>query len=67
MRFIIEHSNTKREIKGSFRICASKEDLLFLSEQLAKEAKDFSYGWIEIHEPLPQMTEANTKPRHWDE
>lgn len=52
MKFIISHSNTKREIDGTFSICASRDDIMKLVEQLRSHLLDssWSYGWHTIHD-----------------
>ena len=70
MKFIIEHSNTKRNIIGNFNICGSSGDLRILAEQILMQIGDpdvprFIYGWIHITESQPSI--VNTKPKEWDE
>jgi hypothetical protein len=68
MKIIIEHSQTKREIKGSFNICASVSDLREIAEQInmrLKISSNMTYGWISIVEPADSI--VNTEPKGWDE
>lgn len=68
MKIIIEHSVTKREIKGSFNICGSAEDLHSLMRQLKSRLESdvqFNYGWINIYESA-QVSIADTPPIPWD-
>lgn len=68
MKLVIDHSETKREIFGPFKICGSREDIKLLATQLASRLNDesWSYGWTVIHESMPGDL-VNTKPTHWDE
>jgi len=71
MKIIIEHKNRKRTIVGSFRICGNAEDLLRVARQvlLALDHPEEEYchasadGWIDIHAPLPPIT--NTPTVQW--
>lgn len=67
MKLIIAHSKTKRVIKGDFKICATKGDLIYLAEVILRNInrQDFSYGWIDIHEPIPSI--VNSPPEAWDD
>lgn len=67
MKFVITQGNVKRELCGSFSLCASRYDLERLKSQieialLADEK--FTYGGIEIHEPLPRGV-VNEPPQPW--
>lgn len=66
MKIVIEHSQTKRLIDGTFGICASREDLESLARQIKARLADeqWVYGWMSVHpEPKPI---ANTYPKAWD-
>lgn len=64
MEIIIEHSNTKRTINGSFNICGKREDLREIAHQILNKTEEFYYGWIKICEA--QKSNANTEPVKWD-
>ena len=68
MKVVIQHSQTKREIKGAFSLCASRDDLRSLARQILGhlEESGFTYGWIEILANEPAGVLANTSPRGWD-
>lgn len=64
MRIIIEHSETKRVISGSFNIIGRKKDLLEIASHIQAQCKgDWVYGLIEIN-PHQQYTTA--EPIKWD-
>ena len=66
MRILIDFSETKREIDGSFRICGSHDDLRHIAHQmLAATSDDFGYGWVTIYADVPQP-KADTPPQPWD-
>lgn len=67
MDLVIEHSETKRRISGSFRICGSYDDLLDMIRQLEEQltSSDGVYGWLEVNERQEPI--ANTPPKGWDE
>lgn len=67
LKLIISNSSTKRIIKGGFKICGTKGDLLHMADIIIQKLKDedFSFGWIDIWEPLPIVGE-NSKPEPWD-
>jgi hypothetical protein len=78
MKLIIEHSNTKRQIKGPFALCGSKKDLEQLKEIIENKLNDdFEYGWINVDEIINpdesnfstikrQIQKTSTKPISWD-
>jgi hypothetical protein len=67
MKIIIEHSDTKREIDGSFNICGSYNDLKSIVDQIKMELETtFSYGWVTIISDK-QKSIKNTPPKNWDE
>jgi hypothetical protein len=67
MKIIIEHSDTKREIDGSFNICGSYNDLKSIVDQINVELETtFSYGWVTIILDK-QKSIKNTPPKNWDE
>lgn len=68
MKLIIEFNGVKREIDGDFAVCGSGRDLQLLMCALRERVGNgnepqFSYGWIEVREPLPRV--ANLKPIPW--
>jgi len=66
MKIIIEHSKTKRAIRGAFNICGNKEDLLEIAKQIQESCKEnFAYGWVKI---VPEIQDniTNTEPINWD-
>ena len=66
MKFIIEHSKTKRTLSTPFNICGKREDLLKLASQIIEGCgSDFFYGWIKIKE-TEQVSIVNTPPIEWD-
>lgn len=66
MKIVIESGATKREINGSFSICASRGDLQEIAKQLAVKLNepDWSYGWMTVFEPLTVY--PNRKAIPWD-
>lgn len=65
MRFIISQGGVKREIEGTFEMCASHEDFAALAERLQRALRDdFNYGWIDIYEP-PSGGAENAEPLPW--
>lgn len=77
MKIVIEHKNTKREIKGAFSICCDLKMLNQLKHIIdANIEKNFSYGWIYIDEYVEdenndfqiikrQKSLTNTSPIEW--
>ena len=67
LKFIIVHSETKRELTIPFDICASREDfeLLVNQLQLYLNREDFTYGWIPIRSRILESG-MNTPPVDWD-
>lgn len=71
MRIIIEHSKTKREIKGSFNICGTPADLRRMATQILDGIGEtpgkskFNYGWVAVTEPHPNI--VDTEPVGWDD
>lgn len=75
MKFVIQHSKTKREIEGTFSILGNQADLESLAKQIlghlaAKReegARDGWYGWIDIVPTLPPAPPlTNMPPIGWD-
>jgi hypothetical protein len=64
MNIVIEHSNTKRVIKGPFNLCGSHVELRSIAEQILAQIDD-GYGWIMIQSEV-QKSLANTRPKEWD-
>lgn len=67
MKFILDVNGVKRAFEApAFTICASRRDMLWLRQALkAAEHDEFSYGWIDVHEPAPVTT--NTPPITWEQ
>ena len=66
MKIIIAHGKTKRKIDGAFNVCGSCKDLRSLARQiLSRTENDFYYGWIEISNPQPHI--SNTEPVPWED
>jgi hypothetical protein len=66
MKIIIEHDTVKREINGAFSVCGSYDDLRRVAREILKtvgEDDHHTFGWVEIHEPLPCV--AGSKPLPW--
>lgn len=53
MKIAISAPGAKREIEGSFALCATRADFKHVVEQLQARLADetWSYGWISIPEP----------------
>ena len=68
MKFVIAAPGAKRQIDGSFEICASREDLKHLvqvlQDRLADEA--WVYGWIRVPEP-GYVGPPNTPATPWSD
>lgn len=74
LKVIIAQGKTKREIRGPFGICASREDFETIAERIAEFLNDpgngcgISYGWLQIHKPPTiEMGIPGYKPRPWEE
>lgn len=67
MKLLIEFSETKREVDGSFTICGTKADLISAAQQILDGAnrEDFSYGWVAVYADMPKK-EPNNPPQPWD-
>ncbi len=67
MRFLIEHSDTQREIKGSFTMCGTRADFNSLVRQLQDHLRsgEWSYARLAIREAPASRVPLTTKP--WDE
>lgn len=68
MEVIIDHDKTKREIRGPFNICGSKEDLELIARTILARIEDrgYFYGWVDILVTNKQEHFANTIPESWD-
>ena len=69
MRLVIDYSNTKREINGSFFLSGNRRDLESLISQIGdwlRENPGSSAGWMTIAADLPSV-KVNTRPKQWDE
>jgi uncharacterized membrane protein affecting hemolysin expression len=66
MKIIISHSKTKREIKGAFSLCGSREDLERVAHQIFDKINNdnFIYGFVDII-PNPPLL-GNQEPIEWD-
>lgn len=71
MEFTIEHSHTKRKIKGAFNIYGKRDDLKWLADRLYEQinrSESFRCGWIQIVDPaVTQKHIENTPSSGWDE
>ena len=66
MKVIVSYTGTSRQIDSSFSICASKEDLLSIKEQIENRIREnFSYGWVDIYADLPER-KPNNPPIPWN-
>lgn len=69
MKFVIDTGTTKRELSGSFAICASVEDLRHLQSAInagIQKAIDegVCYGWlVQVHPPIRNI---GGSPMGWD-
>lgn len=71
MKIVISHGHTKREIKGSFSLCGTGEDLASIAHQILRRVEDdgvvrFNYGWVDIHADAPP-TLGGVAPVGWDD
>lgn len=71
MKLVILHGSTKRQLEGSFRICASRADLETLAIQInnhicRNDGSGFSFGWITITADEPDLR-PNVNVKAWDE
>lgn len=71
MKLVISNGDTKRELVGAFKICASTRDLKRLRDAidhgLQRADRDgAAYGWIV--EVFPEVSmKGDTPPKGWDE
>jgi hypothetical protein len=66
VKLTICHGKTKRDIKGPFNICASRDDLTTIRDCIDEWLRHHgSYGWVEVADKQSEI--LNTSPLPWDE
>ena len=68
MNIWIEHSKTRRRIKGAFNICGSRDDLKSIATQILghlEADETMSSGIIEIR-AFHQTSHASSPTKNWD-
>jgi hypothetical protein len=68
MKLLIQQGDTKRQLEGSFNLCASRADLELLRQQIdtALSCPDFHYGWMPIYSDVP-VALPNSQPLQWSD
>lgn len=72
MKFILAKGNKKREIEAPFGLCASREDMESLRNQINEWLDDpgngcgIVYGFLFVNEIKYEMGPSNTVPEPWE-
>lgn len=67
MQFMISQGHTKRRLEGDFYLCASKADIEHLIQELKRVLPNWSYGWLKICEPSPNIPfPPSGPPEPWE-